>query len=65
MAMLRFDGCQMESDEVLSHSGVCHHGSPVKAVCTTGRQRRPRLEGGIRVREVMDEDGAGEGRGMK
>lgn len=26
MATLRFDGCQMEADEVLSHSGVCHHG---------------------------------------
>lgn len=54
----------MESDEVLSHSGVCHHGSPVKAVSTCGRRRR-RLEGGVRVREVMDEGGAREGRGMK
>lgn len=62
MVMLWFDGCQMESDEVLSHSGACHHGSPVKSVSTTERQR---LEGGVRVREVMDEDGAREGRGMK
>lgn len=65
MAMLRFDGCQMESDEVLSHSRVCHHVGPVKAASASGRQRQPRLVGGIGVREVMDEDRAREGRGMK
>lgn len=35
--MLWCDECQMESDEVLSHSGVCHHGSPVKAASVSGR----------------------------
>lgn len=67
------DECQMESDDVLSHSGACHHGSPVKAASVSGRAGRWEAAaaggagGGLRasVRAVMDEDGARGGRGMK
>lgn len=59
----------MDSDEVMSHRGVCQHGSPVKAVSVSGAGLDTGRGGGgglqRRVRVVMDEDRAREGRGMK
>lgn len=46
MEMLWCDECQIESDEVMSHRGVCQHWGPVKAVSVSGRAGYRREGGG-------------------
>lgn len=64
--ILQCNECQMESDEVMSHGGVCHSEGCICIMPSWSLKRG--AAGGVlqmRARVLMDEDRVREGRGMK